>query len=69
MTIRCTVCLTQNPMVINDKQVYQLRLTDGFICVVLLINFISEIKRKSKNKRVHFTIQGNILLGKSFVQG
>jgi hypothetical protein len=56
-------------MAINDKQVYQLRLTDGFICVVLLINFISEIKRKSKNKRVHFTIQGNILLGKSFVQG
>jgi len=28
-------------MVINDKQVYQPRLTDGFICVVLLINFIT----------------------------
>ena len=41
MTIRCTVCLPQNPMVINDKQVYQPRLTDGFICVVLLINFIT----------------------------
>ena len=41
MTILCTVYLLQNPMVINDKQVYQPRLTDGFICVVLLINFIT----------------------------
>ena len=41
MTIPCTVCLPQNPMVINDKQLYQPRLTDGFICVVLLINFIT----------------------------
>jgi hypothetical protein len=35
------VLYATNPMVINDKQVYQPRLTDGFICVVLLINFIT----------------------------
>ena len=48
---------------------YQPRLTDGLICVVLAYQFYySKFKRKSKNKRVHFTIQGNFLFGKSCVQ-
>jgi hypothetical protein len=43
---------------------YQSRLKDGFICVV----YYSKFKQNSKNKRVYFTIQVNILFGKGCVQ-